>query len=51
MDLRNELRKANGRTASWGDGVSLTDWHRAAIICGEKVLKIAPHWLIFVSGL
>lgn len=51
MDLRNELRKAHGRDATWGDGDPLTDWKRAATICGEKVLKIAPHWLIFVAGL
>lgn len=50
MDLRNELRKANGLDTTWGDGNPLTDWHRAATICGEKVLKIAPHWLILVSG-
>ena len=34
MDLRNELRKANGLTPTWGDGNPLTDWHRAATICG-----------------
>lgn len=51
MDLRNELRKANGLEASWGSDIPLTDWLRAAKICGEKVLKIAPHWLILVAGL
>jgi hypothetical protein len=29
----------------------LTDWKRAANICAEKVLKICPHWLIFIGGL
>lgn len=51
MDLRNELRKAHGMEATWGDNQPLTDWKRAAKITGEKVLKIAPHWLIFVAGL
>lgn len=51
MDLRNELRKANDLEASWGDNNILTDWRRAAHICAEKVLKIAPHWLIIVAGL
>lgn len=51
MDLRNELRKANGLEATWGTDNPLTDWLRAAKICGEKVLKIAPHWLILVGGL
>lgn len=51
MDLRNEIRKANGVDPTWGDGNPVTDWHRAATICGEKVLKIAPDWLIFVGGL
>ena len=51
FDLRNELRKAHGVAATWGDGNPKTDWKRAAKIAGEKVLKIAPHWLVFVSGL
>ena len=51
IDLRNELRKAHGLETTWGDGNPLTDWKRAAKICAEKVLAIAPHWLIFVSGL
>jgi len=37
--------------ATWGDNNPLTDWRRAASICAEKVLKIAPHWLIIVAGL
>lgn len=51
MDLRNELRKAHGLSATWGDNNPLTDWKRAAKICSDKVQKIAPHWLIFVAGL
>jgi endoglucanase len=37
--------------ATWGDNNPLTDWKRAAKICADKVQKIAPHWLILVSGL
>jgi endoglucanase len=51
MDLRNELRKAHGMSATWGDGNPLTDWKRAAKICSDIVQTITPHWLIFVSGL
>ena len=29
----------------------MTDWYRAAKKCGEKVLSIAPDWLIIVGGL
>lgn len=35
----------------WDNKDPRTDWKRAAKICAEKVLKICPHWLIFVSGL
>ena len=51
IDLRNQLRKANGLETSWGDKNPLTDWRRAAKISGELALKEAPHWLIMVSGL
>ena len=51
MDLRNELRKAHGLDATWGDDNPLTDWKRAAKICSDKVQAIAPDWLIFVSAL
>lgn len=51
MDLRNELRKAHGVDTEWGNGNPRNDWSRAAKICAERVLKVAPHWLIFVSGL
>ena len=50
-DLRNQLRKAHGLDATWGDGNILTDWKRAAKICSDKVQALAPHWLIFVAGL
>lgn len=33
MDLRNELRKANGMETQWGNGDPRTDWKRAAKIC------------------
>jgi endoglucanase len=36
---------------TWGDGEPTTDWKRAAEICGNKVLKIAPQWLIFIGGI
>lgn len=45
------MRKANGIDATWGDKNPLTDWYRAAKKCAEKVLAIAPHWLIIVAGL
>jgi aryl-phospho-beta-D-glucosidase BglC (GH1 family) len=51
MDLRNEIRKANGRTPTWGDENALTDWHRAAQKIGNDLQDIAPEWLIIVGGL
>lgn len=51
MDLRNELRKAHGVDAQWGSNNPRNDWCRAAKLAAEEVLKQAPHWLIFVSGL
>jgi endoglucanase len=51
MDMRNEIRKANGLEPTWGDGNPLTDWRRAASISAEIALKNAPHWLIFIGGL
>lgn len=51
MDLRNQLRKAHGLESTWGTEDPITDWKRAAKICGQKVLAIAPHWLIIVAGL
>ena len=51
MDIRNEIRKAHGIEGTWGDQNPLTDWRRAAKKCSDKVLAIAPHWLILVGGL
>lgn len=51
MDLRNEIRKANGLTPTWGDGNEKTDWRLAAEKIGNQVQEIAPHWLIIVGGL
>jgi hypothetical protein len=51
MDLRNELRKAHGVDAQWGSNNPRNDWYRAAKLAAEEVLKQAPHWLVFVSGL
>jgi hypothetical protein len=51
MDLRNEIRKANNIEPTWGDNNPKTDWKRAAETCGDKVLKIATNWLVFIGGL
>ncbi len=45
-DLRNEPRGAT----TWG-GDTATDWHAAAERCGNALLAINPHWLIFVEGI
>ena len=50
MDLRNEIRSSSEGKPTWGDG-SKTDWKLAAETIGNKILKIAPHWLIIVGGL
>lgn len=51
MDLRNEIRKANGLTPTWGDKDPKTDWHQAAQKIGRDLQDIAPDWLIIVGGL
>lgn len=51
MDMRNQIRKANGLEPSWGDGNPKTDWKRAAEISSEIALKHAPHWLILIGGI
>ena len=51
MDLRNEIRKANGFIPTWGDGNEKTDWRLAAEKIGNQILEIAPDWLIIVGGL
>ncbi len=45
-DLDNE---PHGR-ATWGSGDMATDWRLAAERAGNAVLKVNPHWLIFVQG-
>jgi len=47
IDLKNEPR---GK-ATWGTGNLATDWNRAAERAGREVLKLAPHWLLFVEGI
>jgi endoglucanase len=51
MDLRNEIRKAHGVTATWGDNNPISDWRIAAKKSADIALEYAPHWLIFVGGL
>lgn len=50
-DLRNEIRKTPNHTPTWGDGNTLTDWHRAATIAGNYIHSIDPKQLIIVEGL
>ena len=35
---------------TWGDG-SKFDWKKAAQRAGNRIHKIAPHWLIIIGGL
>jgi len=51
FDLRNEIRKTPELTPSWGDGNLLTDWRRAATICGNEILAVNPNLLIMVGGI
>jgi endoglucanase len=46
IDLQNEPQQ----TATWGDGHLATDWRLAAERAGNAVLRVNPHWLIFVQG-
>lgn len=50
MDLRNQIRKSHMGSPTWGDN-SKTDWKKAAQTVGNKILSVAPHWLIIVGGL
>lgn len=50
MDLRNEVRKSNIGSPTWGDG-SKFDWKRAAETAASRIHKKAPDWLIVVGGL
>lgn len=47
VDLKNE---PYGKV-SWGTGNAATDWNAAAERAAREVLKLAPHWLIFVEGI
>jgi endoglucanase len=45
-DLHNEPHGP----ATWGDGNRATDWRLAAERAGNAILRVNPHWLIFVEG-
>lgn len=49
-DLRNELRSAGGKAATWGGGDPATDWHAAAERGGNAVLAVNPSLLVIVEG-
>ncbi len=53
-DLHNEPHTPSGMTysqgATWGTG-GKNDWRLAAEQAGNAILKINPHWLIFVEGI
>ncbi len=57
-DLKNEPHSISGgdeayydnKSATWGMNNNKTDWNLAAERIGKAILKIAPHWLIFVEG-
>jgi endoglucanase len=54
VDLRNELRPANGQTPTWGvpsGGDATLDWHAAAERGGNAVLGVNAALLVFVEGL
>jgi endoglucanase len=36
--------------ATWGDANQATDWRLAAERAGNAILRVNPHWLIFVQG-
>ena len=47
IDLKNEPKGA----ATWGTGDASTDWNLAAARVTQRVLAIAPQWLVFVEGI
>ena len=54
VDLRNELRAADGRMPTWGTplgGDATLDWHAAAERGGNAVLGRNPNLLVMVEGL
>jgi endoglucanase len=50
MDVRNEVRRSYAGEPTWGDGTRY-DWKKAAETAGNRIHKIAPHWLIVVGGM
>ena len=50
MDLRNELRPANGQVAAWGNGKE-NDWAAAAEKTGNALLEINSNLLIIIGGI
>ena len=50
LDLRNELRRADGHSPVWGGGGKY-DWAQAADTAGNLVLDINPGLLVIVEGL
>lgn len=46
-DLHNEP----SGPCTWGSGDPKTDWAIAAELCGNALLDVNPHWLIFVEGI
>lgn len=51
VELRNELRAANGVTPVWGGGDPARDWRAAAQRAGNAVLAENPALLVVVGGL
>jgi endoglucanase len=54
VDLRNELRAANGQSPTWGTpagGDPTLDWHAEAERAGNAVLAVNPELLVVVEGL
>jgi endoglucanase len=51
MELRNELRAANGVTPLWGGGDPLRDWRGAASRASAAIHQLNPALLILVGGL
>lgn len=47
VDLKNEPHGA----ATWGTGNPATDWNTAAERAAAAVVRVAPHWLVFVEGI
>ena len=51
MELRNELRPANGVAPTWGGTDPLRDWRGAAQRAGNAILQENPNLLLAVGGL